>query len=408
MSRFWTGPANHEMQQQMETNLNQGGSHEMENEIGQHHQNYLGARTPTEKRLVELWEEALAQRPIGIRDNFFDLGGCSVTAVQLCRSVERSFDKKLEVGAIFEAPTIEQLAQVVGAEEIAERTISIVPLQPSGARPCFFCICLFVGSGPVFLPLTRYLGNDQPFYGLLPSETAAAKLSPPYFLTDVAQEIVHAIQKKQPQGPYLLGGFCADGVLAYETARLLRTQGEEVIFLALFEAQTREKQKEFRRIRTQLYSVIQRFSLPQVKRHFASLWRVGLSGSRNYLVKRVRELISDLNSIVWQARINRKRRRQSGKLQDIREILFVAERAYEPPRYEGNVAVFRCTDYRSSAGDDNRCGGWDKVVDGSLTVHEVPGDHLGILDEPNVQVLAHKLSDCLQSAQRSAEIARVR
>lgn len=284
----------------------------MEQKLSMHYQNYLGARTSTEKRLVELWEEAFARRPIGIRDNFFDLGGCSVMAIQLCRSIERAFNKTIEVGSMFEAPTIEQLAEVMSADEIAERTISIVPLQPSGARPAFFCICLFVGSGPVFLPLTRYLGDDQPFYGLLPSESLAAKLSPPYCLTDVAQEIVHAIRKKQPQGPYFLGGFCADGVLAYETARLLRTQGDEVSFLALFEAQTRENQKEFGRIRTQLYSVVQRFSVPQVKRHFASLWKAGLSGSRNYLVKRLRELISDLNAIVWQARINRKRRRHSG------------------------------------------------------------------------------------------------
>jgi len=380
---------------------------QIKHEVRENEPNYLDARDVVEMKLVELWQQIFSKQPIGIKDNFFQLGGGSLLAAQLCASLERSFNKKLEIGAIFEAPTIEQLANVIRAAEIEHRTIRVIPLQPGGSRPPFFCTCLFVGSGPIFLPLTRYLGTDQPFYGLVPSESLANKLTPPYNLTDVAQHIADTIRRQQAEGPYFLGGFCGDGVLAYETARLLRTQGEEIGFLALFEAQTREKQKEFHGKGRQLHSVAQRFAPSKLKLHLGRLWKAGFSGSKNYLVRRGHDLIRDLNDILWQVRIGWKLRLQSGKLHEMREILFIAEAGYDPPRYDGNVAVFRCTDYRATTGDDDRGGGWDKVVNGSLSLHEIRGDHLGILDEPNVQILAEKLSNCLRSAGTSMQLGKV-
>lgn len=371
--------------------------------IEQHETTNLSATNPIETKLVELWEQVLRRHPIGIRDNFFDLGGCSLSAVQLCRSIENVFHKRLEIGALFEAPTIEQLAGILASDEIAEQTVSIVALQPNGSRPPFFCICLFGGAGPVYLPLTQHLGDDQPFYGLLPSESLVNQLSTPYCLTEIARHVADAIQLKQPDGPYFLGGFCADGVLAYETARLLVERGKPVSFLALFEAQTRENQKEFRRIRYQLYSIVERFSVSRLGRHFGRLRSLGISGSGAYLAKRMREVTRDLNAILWQTRINWKRGRQKGRLDNILEALFVAERVYDPPRYDGNVVLFRAVEYREVANTNNRCGGWDKVVDGLLTVHEIPGDHLGILDEPNVRVLAEKLGGSLQAAQNTID-----
>lgn len=375
----------------------------MLNRIDQYEASNTSASNEIESKLTEVWEQVLRTHPVGIRDNFFDLGGCSLTAVQLCRSIERVFHKKIEIGALFEAPTIELLAKVIASEENVEQTVSLVSLQPNGTLHPFFCICLFGGAGPVYLPLTRHLGEDQPFLGLLPSESLVSRLTTPYCLGDIARHVADAIQLKQPEGPYFLGGFCADGVLAYETARLLTERGEQVGLLALFEAQTRENQKEFRRLGDQVYSIFQRFSISQLTRHFRRLAKLGFSGSSAYLGKRIREMGRDFSTIFWQLRLDWKGRRQNGRLDNILEALFVAERVYDPLRYEGDVALFRASDYREAANAPNRCGGWDKVVDGALTVHEVPGDHLGILDEPNVRVLGEKLRAVLQTAQRAVE-----
>jgi thioesterase domain-containing protein len=366
---------------------------------------YLEPRNPLETQLVRLWGSVFQGRVIGIRDNFFELGGGSLIAAQLCRRIERALDTKLSIAAIFEAPTIEELALVLNSSDSAERPIKVVPLQRRGSRPPFFCVCIFVGSGPIFLPLTRYLGNDQPFLGLIPSEVLSHHLSPPYRLVDVAQQIVATIRKQQPHGPYFLGGFCGDGVLAFETARLLRTEGQEVSFLALFEAQTRDHQKQFTTKGRQIVSIAGRFTLRQLRRHAGNLWQADWEKARRYLFSRSRELIREFKDILWQASIDWNIWLHRGILRNMRQILFVAEKGYVPRLYDGDVALFRCTDYRQSASQD-LYGGWQASVSGSLKLHQIQGDHLGILDEPNVKTLAQILSQCLQEAQERGQGSR--
>jgi thioesterase domain-containing protein len=350
-----------------------------------------------------MWRSLLKVDSVGIRDNFFELGGGSLIAAQLCRRIERTFRKTVSLASVFEGPTVEQLAQLVACDTPADRSVKIVPLQPKGSNPPFFCVCMFVGSGPIFLPLTRYLGDEQPFLGLVPENTLVNDLPQPYALTDVAQHIVRAIRAYQPSGPYFMGGFCGDGVLAFEAARLLRGEGEEVALLALFEAQTRDMQKEFQGKKTQLRSIGQRFSPRQVRRHLANLMRSGMKGAPDYLLRRLHDLNVDLTDIRWQASIDWNLRLH-GKLNAIKQVLFVAESTYTPPSYSGDVVVFRCRDYRVRSEED-RYGGWRQAVAGSIQLCEINGDHLGILNEPNVKTLAHMLSQCLEEARPDAAAA---
>jgi len=361
---------------------------------------YAAPRTPAERELCEMWGSLLKVPSVGIRDNFFELGGGSLIAAQLCRRIERTFGRTLSLASVLEGPTVEELTKLLACEPQAESSVKIVPLQPQGSNPPFFCVCMFVGSGPIFLPLTKYLGDEQPFLGIVPENTLAHDLPRPYTLTDVAQHVVRAMRAHQPFGPYFIGGFCGDGVLAFEAARILRDGGEEVALLALFEAQTRDMQKEFQGKRAQLRSIGERFSARHIRRHFANLLRSGLKGAPDYLLRRARDLNRDLTDIRWQASIDWNLR-VHGKLNDIKQVLFVAESTYTPKPHAGNVAVFRCRDYRVGSNED-RYGGWRQAVTGSIQLCEINGDHLGILNEPNVKTLAVMLSRCLQEARTNA------
>ena len=358
---------------------------------------HVPPRTPTEQQLCEMWASLLKIDAVGIKDNFFELGGGSLVAVQLCQQVERVFGRTLSLAAVLEGPTIEQLAKLVIGETHVDTPVRIVPLQPRGSNPPFLCVCMFVGSGPIFLPLTNHLGDDQPFLGIVPENSLAMELRPPYSLSDVAQHIVRAIRVHQPHGPYFLGGFCGDGVLAFEAARLLLQEGDEVALLALLEAQTRSIQKEFQGKRAQLRSIGERFAPRQIWRHLGGLASAGLKSTPDYLLRRVHDLNRDLKDICWQTAIDWNLRLH-GKLTDLKQILFVAESNYCPKPYGGNVVVFRCKAYRTRPNED-RYGGWQQVVTGSIQLREIEGDHLGILNEPNVKTLARMLTECLQEAQ---------
>jgi len=361
---------------------------------------YVAARNPTETQLVEFWEAAFQRRPIGIRQNFFELGGGSLLAAQICRRIEKSLRKNLSLASFFQAPTIEDLAAVLNEAGYRDQIVQVVPLQPRGTRTPFFCPCINIGAGPLFLPLTQYLGHDQPFLGLVPEESLGARLPIPYTMEDVAKHLISAIRRRQPEGPYYLGGFCGDGVLAFETARQLRAQGEAVPLLVLFEVLTPDRYPDFKGKLFQLRAMMGRLGLRRLGRHLTNLARTNTPTiKRRYVLSRVKELLRDLRNLFWQVSIDWNLLIHRGRLRDFRQVLFMAEKVYRPRDYDGNVAIFRCTEYRAT-GYEDRHGGWSDFVRGSLGVHDVPGDHMGILDEPNVQILAEKLSRCLGAAQR--------
>ena len=100
---------------------------------------YVAPRNSIESRLVKIWESLLNIRTVGVKDNFFELGGHSLLVAKLLRRVEQAFGKKLSMAAIFEAPTIEQQASMLRNGNVVPRLSAVVPVQPAGSRPTFFC-----------------------------------------------------------------------------------------------------------------------------------------------------------------------------------------------------------------------------------------------------------------------------
>ncbi|HYR11800.1 MAG TPA: amino acid adenylation domain-containing protein, partial [Longimicrobium sp.] len=88
---------------------------------------YVAPRTPTEARLAEVWAEVLGVEKIGIEDSFFDLGGHSLRAAQVITRVRDGLGVELPMSALFEAPTVAELAARV---EAAERTDGLPPIVP--------------------------------------------------------------------------------------------------------------------------------------------------------------------------------------------------------------------------------------------------------------------------------------
>jgi acyl carrier protein len=182
------------------------------------------ARNETEKRLTKLWEELLGVAPIGTRKNYFDLGGNSLLAVRLFARIEREFHVNLPLATLFEAQTIEQLADVLDNKG-EEGWSPLVTIQPAGSRPPFFCIHGGGGSVLIYRALSQHLGADQPFYGL---ESQGLDGRRPLLtrIEDMAELYVKKLRRVQPHGPYFLGGYCMGGTVALEMAQRLTAQGE--------------------------------------------------------------------------------------------------------------------------------------------------------------------------------------
>jgi acyl carrier protein len=148
-------------------------------------EDFIAPRTPTEEAIAKIWTEVLkCDRPLGgavkrsypeaegnrvsVRDNFFELGGDSLLAVRLMAQIHQQFERELPLSALFLTPTIEGLASVLGQEADTLPWSPLVPIQPAGSKPPFFCIHPIFGTVFPYYQLAYCLGFDQPFYGLQP------------------------------------------------------------------------------------------------------------------------------------------------------------------------------------------------------------------------------------------------
>jgi amino acid adenylation domain-containing protein len=190
-------------------------------------------RNALESVLYAVWQELLNGRPFGVRDDFFALGGHSLLAVTMVARLEQLCGRKLPLGEVFAGPTIEHLAEVLLREpEVPPEESLLVRVQAGGGRrPLFFLHADFLGGGFYCLKLARQLGADQPFYALGPHGLSGPRL--PTSVEAMARDHLERVRSVQPEGPYLLGGYCHGGLVAFEMAQQLRAQGHEVGLLVL-------------------------------------------------------------------------------------------------------------------------------------------------------------------------------
>lgn len=208
---------------------------------------HVAPRTPIEAALIAVWTDLLDVEPIGVEDDFFDLGGHSLLVTRAMAGVRDRFGVELPVQTLFEAPTIAALAERIAAGRVAPGLApsshgpsSLVLLQPGGSRRPVFV----VPGGQAdanrlfhFARLAREVGDNRAFYGFLAQGRAAEgdHERPQVWLDAMAGSYVAEMRARQPDGPYLLVGACVGGVVAVEMARQLLDQGERVGLLALFD-----------------------------------------------------------------------------------------------------------------------------------------------------------------------------
>ncbi len=83
-------------------------------------QHYQAPVTELEKKVAEIWSEALGLKLIGIEDNFFELGGHSLSAVRIISKINSTLGKDISLREFYEAPTIKALLSVIYDEKNAD------------------------------------------------------------------------------------------------------------------------------------------------------------------------------------------------------------------------------------------------------------------------------------------------
>lgn len=202
---------------------------------------YVAPRTPYEETLAAIWSEILEVGDVGIHDNFFELGGDSLLLTKLMNLMQERFDtegvdwESLTLRTLFEAPTVSGMAvsiarksKAVGDWEDAWHSQSrLVAMKPEGEKRPFFLVSDGRGRLFVYSRLREHFDPDRPLYGLQVNDIDAY-IAAGADIEAIADEYIQTIRSVQPQGPYLLGGFCMGGLIAREMARQLEAAGDAV------------------------------------------------------------------------------------------------------------------------------------------------------------------------------------
>ena len=204
--------------------------------------------TDIEDRLLALWQEFLGLDGLGVEDDYFALGGTSLDAARLFAEIARQFGVKLPLTTILESPTVRRLSHHLEPQRM-QHSGAFVELKSGGPRNLFLVHDGF-GETLLYLNLARRMPDDLAVFGIEPRRMAGVPLAHTR-IEDMAAFYIDQVRKKQPNGPYRLGGMCAGGVIAYEMASQLVRAGESVELVALLDAATPQAVKRPGRITRQ-------------------------------------------------------------------------------------------------------------------------------------------------------------
>jgi amino acid adenylation domain-containing protein len=355
-------------------------------------QEYVGPRNATEETLCRLWQEVLRRERVGVHDNFFNIGGHSLLAVQVISRIKLAFSIEMPLSALFTAPTVARMAEHIAAVNGLGRPQSspvLVNIQPHGSLPPFFCVHAVGGQVISYGELSLELGQEQPLYGL---QSPPASLFPS---SDVRIEQIAALYNReirsvQPVGPYLLAGWSMGGLIAWEMARQMVAEGERISLLALIDTTPPSKYLDandrvdemsmLARFALDISQVVGRDPTPLAERFSHSTeqdqWNMVQDALISYGVLTPMTARAEMTGLL-----------------DVFTRNFLAVNNYSL-HYSQQPVVF----FRASETPERLSRLWTRWAGGGIQFHSVPGDHFTMLRRPGVRIIAQLLQEYMLKA----------
>lgn len=367
-------------------------------------QPYIGLQL----QLIAIWEDVLGVRGIGIRDDFFDLGGNSLLAMRMLQRAELACGKVILPSALFRNPTVEHLAGEIAREVIDESPTLLRVNDAGGSTPFFYLHGDLSGGGFYSLKLSRSLGPDQPFYVLPPQDIRLLPAAPS--IEEMAAAHLAALRTVSPKGPYVIGGFCIGGLVAYELAQQIEAGGDAVEMLLVIDAAPEDKVLHALRwlagalgtlLRWDDHAKVDRFGRWVLWRGRLSRWYgLNVGDQARVVFRRISDRFSRACEML-RPRFRRDSQRSAisadssvagRRERDVPSAFLWASARYRPRPYRGPVALLLSEDVVRRG--RNVVGEWKELAPG-VTMHPLIGSHLECITA-HVDTLAQTIESCLQ------------
>lgn len=328
-----------------------------------------------ERKVIDIWQEVLGVKEIGMKSNFFKYGGHSLLAVSLLYKIKEEFNIEIPLRYMFLAPTPEEFAELLRKQtfqklnniEIDENDILFIMQKGNNRLPLFLIVGVYADADGIYRHLSNivpYLGLDQPAFGLRPR--GLLKPEKPYkSITLMARDYVRQIKNVQPNGPYLLAGECIGGVVALEAAIQLTDQNESVALVMLLDtfypAELRSLKFKVYFINRLINKIVMKFKSLLQKPVFLIPFKI-----RNFITKQKSKVFPETEK-----KINEQRFRQ------VEKYFYRISTLYKPKKYKGRIAILINEEdhkYSPYLGWRNYISGKNKS--GQFETYIVPGNHM--------------------------------
>jgi acetoacetyl-CoA synthetase len=337
-----------------------------------------------------IWERVLGITPVQPNDNFFDLGGGSLTAVRMFREIYAVFGRELPISILLQAPTPREMAELLDVGGGDALPLLMRLNDATEGKPLFL---VHNGYSEILThrPLAVALGHDGPVYtirvrGLDQRETPLRRVE------EMAEEYLEHVTREQPNGPYSLIGYSLGGLIAFEMACRLNHAGQEVGFLGIIDPYFHESCLRLRqRIPFEVKRLLRRLLL-------------AVTAPREQLVipvrRKLRRVLPGIRADDPEA--------ETPSMRRVQDASWEAFCTYRPHNYAGSATFFQAQPRRFKFLDPHPA--WclrivERVVEGRLTVVPVPGGHDDLLRHPYVDEVARRITTCLAASPPATDAA---
>ncbi|WP_093497392.1 non-ribosomal peptide synthetase [Streptomyces sp. Ag109_O5-10] len=196
--------------------------------------NTASPRDHVEHALFRIWQGVLLHPSIGVGDNFFDIGGTSLSAIKMAHEVGETFGRRLPVAEVMVRPTIEALAALLREDGTHRAPGSLIEFR-RGTGPRVVCVHPAGGTAFCYLPLAAHLPHHVGLYGIQsPGVNPGEDLLPG---VEAMAEAYLRLLEPLDAGPLVLTGLSYGGLVAHEMGRLLGAAGRSDVSVVLLDTQ---------------------------------------------------------------------------------------------------------------------------------------------------------------------------
>ncbi|MCG8312104.1 MAG: acyltransferase domain-containing protein, partial [Pseudomonadales bacterium] len=354
---------------------------------------HVAPRDDIERKVYSSWRLSLGINDFDIHDNFFDLGGDSLVAVNLIAKIKTEFKIPIATPVLMQRQTVAELAEYIRHhralaydDSSADREASPLVLIQKGSGEKIPIIMVHPIGGEVFFyrDLAHHLGVDQTLYAFQAISLAGTS-EPINSVSALADFYIQALKRRGLEPPYILGGSSFGGLVAYEMAQQLNEVHNKVSLVIMIDTPAPTEMPENL---TSSAAILDYLLSDKLTLDNSKLATLDESAQIDYVLEAARG---------------------QGKGDVLPPHLGVplfktwfahqeATRNYQPKDYRGDVIYFRHTEPQAHfPALPHRP--WQAWVSGQFMIHQVPGSHVTMNFPPHVQVLASHLKPVIKEAQ---------